>query len=225
MIRINLLPGPQRKRKGAGGIRWASATELFAKVRNPLAIATVGAWVAAILVIAGLWGLQARQMAGLRDDRVRVESEARRFRTLIQQKRKAERLRDSLVAELTAIREIDSDRYVWPHILEEVSKALPDYTWLVSIETMASPLEEGADSTAKPPTRFQIDGRTSDLSAYTRFVSALANSPWVQNAEFGPVQSVLEENRPVNSFTVTVSYKVADSAYIRTVPVQRSVVR
>ena len=225
MIRINLVPGPQRKRKGTAGINWASATALFAKVRNPLAIGTVGAWVAAVLVVAGLWGLQARKLAGLRDDQARIESEARRFRTLIQQKRKAERLRDSLVAELTAIREIDSDRYVWPHVLEEVSKALPDYTWLVSIETMASQLEEGADSTVKPPMRFQIDGRTSDLSAYTRFVSALANSPWVQTAEFGPVQSVLEEERPVNAFTVTVTYKVADSAYIRTVPVQRSVVR
>ena len=225
MIRINLLPGPQRKRKGTAGIRWASATALFAKVRNPLAIATVGAWVAAVLVVAGLWGLQARQMAGLRGDQTRIESEARRFRTLIQQKRKAERLRDSLVAELTEIRSIDADRYVWPHVLEEVAKALPDYTWLVSIETMASQLEEGADSTVKPPTRFQIDGRTSDLSAYTRFVSALANSPWIQNAEFGPVQSVLEEERPVNAFTVTATYRVADSAYIRTVPVQRSVVR
>jgi Tfp pilus assembly protein PilN len=95
----------------------------------------------------------------------------------------------------------------------------------VSIETIASQVEEGADSTVKPPTRFQIDGRTSDLSAYTRFVSALANSPWIQNAEFGPVQSVLEEERPVNAFTVTVTYKTADSAYIRTVPVERSVVR
>jgi Tfp pilus assembly protein PilN len=225
MIRINLLPGPQRKRKGTGGIRFANFSEMFAKVRNPLAISVVGAWIAAILVVAGLWGLQARQMASLRNDQERIETEARRFRTLIQQKRKAERLRDSLVAELTAIREIDSDRYVWPHILAEVTKALPDYTWLVSIETIASPLEEGADSTAKPATRFQIDGRTSDLSAYTRFVSALANSPWIQNAEFGPVQSVLEEDRPVNAFTVTVTYKVADSAYIRTVPVERSVVR
>jgi Tfp pilus assembly protein PilN len=225
MIRINLMPGPQRKRKGAGGIRLASATEFLAKVKNPLALAVVGAWIAAILVVAGLWGLQARQMTSLRSDQTRIESEARRFRTLIQQKRRAERLRDSLVAELTAIRDVDADRYVWPHILEEVTKALPDYTWLVSMETLAPQLEEGADSTAKPPTRFQIDGRTSDLSAYTRFVSALANSPWIQNAEFGPVQSVLEEDRPVNAFTVTVTYKVADSAYIRTVPVQRSVVK
>jgi Tfp pilus assembly protein PilN len=225
MIRINLLPGPQRKRKGQAGISWASATELIAKVRNPLAIGAVGAWVAAVLVVAGLWGLQARKLAGLREEQTRVESEARRFRTLLLQKRKSERLRDSLVAELDAIRAIDADRYVWPHVLEEVTKALPDYTWLVAIETIAAPLEEGADSTVKPPTRFQIDGRTSDLSAYTRFVSALANSPWVQNAEFGPVQSVLEEERPVNAFTVTVTYRVADSAYIRTVPVQRSVVR
>lgn len=225
MMRINLLPGPERKRKGPGGFSFAGVGAFVAKVRNPLAIAVVGAWVVAALVIAGLWGLQARQVASLRSDQSRLEAEARRFRTLILQKRKAEALRDSLGAELHAIRAIDADRYVWPHVLEEVTKALPDYTWLVSIETVAPQVETGADSTATPPLQFQIAGRTSDLSAYTRFVSALANSPWVQNAEFGPVQSVFEDERPVNAFTVTVTYRMADSAYIRTVPVERSVVR
>jgi Tfp pilus assembly protein PilN len=162
-------------------------------------------------------------MASLRDEHTRVEAEHRRYRNLILQKRRAERLHDSLVAELTAIREIDSDRYVWPHVLEEVTKALPDYTWLTSLEAITPRLEEGVDSVVRPPVRFQIEGRTSDLSAYTRFVSQLTSSPWIQNAEFGAVQSVMEEERPVNSFTVTATYRVADSAYIRTVPVQQSV--
>jgi len=33
----------------------------------------------------------------------------------------------------------------------------------------------------------------------------------------------MEEDRPVNSFTVTATFRVADSAFIRTVPVQQSV--
>jgi Tfp pilus assembly protein PilN len=162
-------------------------------------------------------------MSGLRDEHTRVEAEYRRYRNLLQQKRRAERLRDSLVAELEAIREIDSDRYVWPHVMEEVTKALPDYTWLTSLEAITPRVEEGVDSVVKPPVRFTVEGRTSDLAAYTRFVSQLTMSPWIQNAEFGAVQSVMEQDRPVNSFTVTATFRVADSAFIRTVPVQQSV--
>ncbi|MDH4044898.1 MAG: PilN domain-containing protein, partial [Gemmatimonadota bacterium] len=108
-------------------------------------------------------------------------------------------------------------------IMEEVTKALPDYTWLVSLQSAAATFDDLADSTAPPPIRFAIEGRTPDLSAYTRFVSQLAASPWVRNAEFGAVQSVLEDERPVQAFSVTVTYMTADSAFIRLAPIQESV--
>jgi Tfp pilus assembly protein PilN len=197
MIRINLLPGPQKKRRGGAGVSFASATELLAKIKNPLMLGVAGAWVAGLVVIGGLWVLQSRQLAVLREDKARIGAEARRYTTLILEKRRAEGLRDSLVAEIQAIRIIDGERYVWPHILE--------------------------DSTAPPPIRFAIEGRTPDLSAYTRFVSQLAASPWVRAAEFGAVQSVLEDERPVQSFSVTVTFRAADSAFIRLAPIQESV--
>jgi Tfp pilus assembly protein PilN len=223
MIRINLLPG-QQKRKAGSKLRLSTGfKELVTQVKNPLLMGVIAAWAVGLLVVGGMFTIQTRQLSNLRDEHARVESEHRRYRNLIQQKRRAERLRDSLVAELNAIREIDSDRYVWPHVMEEVTKALPDYTWLTSLEAITPRLEEGADSVVKPPVRFTIEGRTSDLSAYTRFVSSLTSSPWIRNAEFGAVQSVIEQDRPVNSFTVTATYRIADSAFIRTVPVQQSV--
>jgi Tfp pilus assembly protein PilN len=223
MIRINLLPGQQKRKAGSKLQLTAGLKELATQIKNPLLLGAIGAWAVGLLVVGGLFTIQTRELSNLRTEHARVESEHRRYRNLLQQKRRAERLRDSLVAELEAIREIDSDRYVWPHVMEEVTKALPDYTWLTSLEAITPRLEEGADSVVKPPVRFTVEGRTSDLSAYTRFVSQLTSSPWIQNAEFGAVQSVIEQDRPVNSFTVTATYRIADSAFIRTVPVQQSV--
>jgi len=37
------------------------------------------------------------------------------------------------------------------------------------------------------------------------------------------VQAVLEDERPVQSFTVTVTFRSADSAFIRLAPIQESV--
>ncbi len=223
MIRINLLPGPQKKRRGGAGFSLGSASEMVAKVKNPLLLGVVGAWVAGLVIVGGLWALQAAKLASVRDEHERVSAEARRYRTLIREKRKAEELQDSLAAEIAAIRAIDEERYVYPHILEEVTKALPDYTWLVSFQTMAAVFDDMVDSTVAPPIRFTIEGRTPDLSAYTRFVSQLATSPWVRNAEFGAVQSVLEDERPVQSFSLTATFRTADSAYIRLAPIQESV--
>jgi len=106
-------------------------------------------------------------------------------------------------------------------ILEEVTKALPDYTWLVSFQTMAADLRRHrglhGDWPAHP---FSIGGgATPDLSAYTRFVSQLATSPWCGNTEFGRVQSVLEDERPV-SRSRSRRLRTADSAYIRLAPIQ-----
>ncbi len=222
MIRINLVPGPQKRRAG-GGLQLPSVSDILGKIKDPLLIGAIASWVVVLGIVGAIWFTQGRSLAELEARESDVQNEARRFRTLINQKRRESDTRDSLVAELNAIREIDSDRFVWPHVLEEVTKALPDFTWLVSLDVIAAPLDDLADSTVKPPVRFTVNGRTSDLSAYTRFVSQLTSSPWVRTAEFGAVQSVIEEDRPVQAFTVTVTYQTADSAYIRTVPLQASV--
>jgi Tfp pilus assembly protein PilN len=222
MIRINLLPGQQKRRAGAR-MQLPSFGELFGKVKDPLLLGVIGAWVVAGAVVGVLFLTQAGQMAGLRDQEETARAEARRFRTMIGEKRRSQDLRDSLQAELEAIRGIDADRYVWPHVMEEITKALPDFTWLVSVDAMAATFDDTADSLAKPPVRFSIDGRTSDLSAYTRFVSQLAGSPWVRNAEFGSAQQILEDDQPMTAFTVTVTFQTADSAFIRTAPVRAPV--
>lgn len=233
LIQINLLPGPSRKKKtgGGGGFKLPDMKELVGKVKDPALAAGVVVWIAGGLVLGFLWLGANRTLAGLQNEKTQVEAEARRFQNLIRQKRRAEALRDSLVAELNAIRRIDADRYIWPHIMDEVTKALPDYTWLVALNVLgggAAPrgraaADEDVDPEAPTTVRFGLEGRTSDLSAYTRFVRQLSNSPWLTNVQFGAAQSVIEEGREVKAFSITGTFRVADSAYIRTVPLRASV--
>ena len=226
MIRINLVPGGHRRRRaGGGGFKLPSAGDLFGKIKEPLLLGAIASWVVAAGVVGALWLMQAGEVGELETRLERLEGEELRFRRLIAQTAREVSTRDSLVGQLEAIREIDGDRYVWPHVLEEVTKALPDFTWLVSIDAIASTFDALADTTVRPPVQFTIDGRTSDISAYTRFVSQLTNSPWVRAAEFGPIQSVIEQDRPVQAFTVTVTFQQADPRFLRTVPLQGSVIQ
>ncbi len=225
MIEINLLPGKKKKKAGAG-ISMPDFSEMAGKIRDPLMIAAIGVWVIVLPVAGYTYFDESRKLAGMHDEIDRVTVQARNFNTLIREKQTLERLRDSLVVALTAIREIDADRYIWPHIMEEVTKALPDFTWLNSVEFAPVPTPDATaeiDPNYRPPVQFTIDGRTGDMGAYTRFLRNLGNSPWVGNVQAGATQTVIENDRPVIAFTITGTYQQADSAFIRTAPLQESV--
>jgi Tfp pilus assembly protein PilN len=240
MIEINLLPGKKKKAAGGGGPGFKLALPDFraflAQVKDPWLIGAIGAWVAvggggAALYITGRARLSAAE------SRLEVvKSEKRRYDIVIAQKRQAERVRDSLVYEINVIRNIDASRYIWPHILDQVTKALPPYTWIMRVQSLvqtapvvaAAPVGQAPtapvmDSVSGPQVKVSIDGRTVDIQAYTTFLRQLAASPWFTDVTPANSQVVTEADRPVTGFNVTLRYRVADSVYIRTVPLVQSV--
>jgi len=237
MIEINLLPGKKKKAGGGGGagfkLSMPDFRAILSQVKDPWLIGAVAAWVlvgggGAALFITGRARLASAES---RLDAVKVEK--RRYDIVIAQKRQAERVRDSLVAEIKMIRSIDADRYIWPHVLDQVTKALPPYTWITRIQPIgvvmagAQPGQPqvvvSTDSTGAPLVRVSIDGRTVDIQAYTTFLRQLAASPWFTDVMPAASQVVIEADRPVTSFNVTLRYRVADSVYIRTVPLVQAV--
>jgi Tfp pilus assembly protein PilN len=160
-------------------------------------------------------------MAAASDHLTQTVNEAKRFDNLMKQKRLPTKIRDSLQTQIGVIRGVDRDRYIWPHVLDEVSKAVPQYTWLTDITGQAA--TASADSQSASTVRFQITGRTVDYQAFTQFLRQLEASPWVQNVQTVSSQTVIEAARPVTSFVITADFAQADSAYIRTVPLAQSV--
>ena len=221
-IEINLLGGQKKKRKAGAGFQMPDVRDLFSGVKDPLLMGAVGAAIAVVAFVGLTFSYQQTRLSSLNDEVEVVRAESRRYSNLIAQKRHAERLQDSLRAELQEIRSIDADRYVWPHILEEVTKALPDYSWLVGLGVLqVAPLDE--DTTIALPVQVQLEGRTAEIAAYTRFLRRLAASPWFRNVTEGPATTVVEDDKAMQAFSVTATFRTADSAFIRTVPVMESV--
>ena len=74
-----------------------------------------------------------------------------------------------------------------------------------------------------PAVIFDVNGRTVDIQAYTRFLRQLEASPWITDVTPVSAQTVVENERPVTAFTIRATDRQADSAYIRTVPLSESV--
>lgn len=227
-IKINLLPGPKKRKAAGAGFSFDAFKGAIEKVKDPLLVGAAAAWVVAIAFIVLLFLADRSKLAGLEQQVSDMRKQADRYQTMIQQKQQAQGLRDSLVKELNAIREIDADRFVWPHVLDEVTRALPDFTWLTDVSVLPAPTTAAtaeADTTAKPPVRFQITGRASDIGGYTQFLRSLATSPWLSNIEPGATTTIVEGQgaRPLYTFTIRAVFHQADSALIQTVPVRESV--
>ena len=204
MISVNLKPGLKRK---GGGNRLQGVGEraraVASKVKDPLLVGVFVSWLGVLLWLGGVWKKQSTELKDWQPRLEQAQTENRRFKAFIQQKKKQELIRDSLLAQIGVIRDVDRDRYVWPHVLDEVAQALPAYTWL--------------------PPAFRIQGRTVDIQAYTKFLRQLEASPWVIDVVPVSVSTVVEHERPVTAFTIRANFKTADSAYIRTVPLSQSV--
>jgi Tfp pilus assembly protein PilN len=239
MITVNLRPGQKRKRRAgnpfAGLLNgFSGLKELGAKVKDPLLMGAVGAWIFVISGLSLVYLNQVRQFYVLEPRLEQARSEHRRFKAFLADKRRQEKIRDSLLAQITVIRSVDGDRYIWPHLLDEITKALPAYTWLTDLGVSApsgpaKPARAPGDTTtdtmpvAPPPVAFQINGRTIDIQAYTRFLRQLEASPWIVDVTPVQAQTVVEKERPITAFTIRASYNRADSAYIRTAPFSQSV--
>jgi Tfp pilus assembly protein PilN len=237
MITVNLRPGQKRKRAGNNPFKGLldNFRGLGTKVKDPLLLAAVGGWICVVAVLGFIYLNTARQLFTLEPRLEQARSENRRFKTFLADKRRQEMIRDSLLAQITVIRNVDGDRYIWPHLLDEVTKALPAYTWLVDMGPIAAvpvnttPPKTKADSVAAeaakaaPVLAFQLNGRTIDIQAYTRFLRQLEASPWIENATPVSAQTVVEKDRPVTAFTIRATFSRADSAYIRTAPFSQSV--
>lgn len=236
MIEINLRPGQKRVRKVSPLEKlreWLRS--LSAGVTDPMRLATIAAWLVAIVGVGGWWFTTNTSVGALEQEIEEVRAEHRRFQGFLKQKQKQEMVRDSLFAQISTIRQVDGDRYVWAHVLDEVTRALPPFTWLVSVAAsggaapgtpaaqQAAAQQAAADSAGPRVLKFTLVGRTADIQAYTRYLRDLEASPWIANVTPLQAQTVIEADRPLTAFTIVADFTPADSAFIATVPLVESV--
>jgi Tfp pilus assembly protein PilN len=246
MIEINLLPGTTSKARGRSGpgVDFAGAAAgIVNRVKDPYLIGAVGAVLVSLAVIAGAMWWQRGQEADLDRQLQGAVSDSTRFTGVIREKRRAEAERDSVVRQVELIKSFDNKRFVWPHIMDEISRALPPYTWITQIQqtnsstpaTAAAAPAAGAaakpgpprlpevDSSTVPRVRLRIIGNTVDIQALTRFMKLLEASPFLENVQLDKSSIVLIDGKEVTEFTLTAFYQAPDPSAIKTVPVSLAV--
>ena len=242
MIEINLLPGSGKKNRSTGFSLTAIGGQAVSRVKDPFMIAAAVSIVAAVGAVAFLHLSQTQRADELTERERRAVQDSTRYVAVLRERNRAIAQRDSVQRQLEIIKSIDNDRFVWAHVMDEVSRALPPYTWLKSIVQTAviappAPAPAPPPANAKgekgkpvppppppaPPTlKFQIAGNTVDIQALTRFMKLLESSPFVKNVAIAKAELVNLEGKEVQEFLLEAEYERPDASVIATVPVTLS---
>ena len=243
MIEINLLPGTGKKprNRGSAGINFSGmASGITSKIRDPLLLSAVASVLVAALVIGGMFWHQRAQNTQVNEALQKAEQDSINYSGVIREQRKAQSQRDSVVSQVNLIKSFDDKRFVWPHIMDEVSRALPPYTWVTSMvqsNTMNTagpqptpPTTKGGkagpppvDSSSVPRVQFKLVGNTVDIQALTRFMKVLEASPFIENVQLERSSIILVDGKEVTEFALSAAYQTPDPSSIKTVPVSLSV--
>jgi Tfp pilus assembly protein PilN len=210
-IEINLAPGLEARRPFAGGLpfRLPALPALGADPR----LAAAGA-LALLLVGFALFSFL---RLGTRAETARAQIEremadSTRYATAIALVNTLQARQDTIRQQIGVIRSVDQQRYVWPHLMDEIGAAVPAYTWLAQISTVAAP-----DSVPGPA--FSIQGNAGSTQALTRFMKNLEASAFIRDVTLLTSEQDVVEHRTIHRFTLEARYEVPDPVLIETVPI------
>ena len=249
MIEINLLPGAGRKSRRGGGSSFDSAASLASlrdRIRAPWVIGSSAAFLVAVLVIGALYTEQERSESAIDAALEKAVQDSTRYSSVLKERERAEAKRDTVLRSLNLIRAIDDDRFIWPHVMDEVSRALPPYTWLVALgfsgngQANAPVATLGAatpsDSTGarkkrkvlqtiipRDTVRVRLVGNTVDIQALTRFMKQLSASPFLDQVQLAKSERAIDNGKEVTQFQLDMLYRRPDPSMVTRVPLAVSV--
>ncbi len=245
MIEINLLPGARKKARSRGPSLNIGETfrDLAQRIRDPWMISAVSGVAIGLVAIGAMWTLQGRRESDLTEREQKAVQDSTRYASVIAERGSAEAQRDSVRKQIAVITTIDGTRLIWPHVLDEISRALPPYVWIQAIaQTSAVSLEspevqagvgtsgskaDGAKGGIPPADEavlaLQLTGSTVDIQALTHFMKALEASPFLQNVQLVTSDVVVRQGKEATEFRLDMQYQKPDASVLRTVPFTVSV--
>jgi Tfp pilus assembly protein PilN len=246
MIEINLLPGSGKKKsRGGGGPKLdigAMVANLRERIRQPWLIAAVVTTVVALALVGLLFTTQTARETRVTEALQKAVQDSTRYASVLKEREMAEAKRDTVLRSLNLIRAIDDDRFIWPHIMQEISRNLPPYTWVVSMgisgpgqgtqavtTVAAAPSEPGKKRHALPTAvardtvRVRLIGNTVDIQALTRFMKQLESSPFLEQVQLAKSERANDNGKEVTQFQLDMTYTRPDPVLVRRVPLAVSV--
>ena len=154
MIRINLLAVDRERAKTRTLIPAAQRTTLVASAILLVTAISIGWW---------FWSLRQTSLQ-LDADLQQAERETQQLRSVLAQVQKFEARKAQLQQRVSLIEQLRKGQSVPVHLLDEISKSLPDRLWLTD-------MQQGGQE-------FTVKGITTSMTAVSDFIANLEGTKW-----------------------------------------------
>lgn len=200
MIRINLLAVERERGRRGALIPVAQRVTIAASLILMVTALVIGWW---------FWSL--RQTSTVLDETIaRGEAEAQQLRSVLAQVQKFEARKAQLQQRVTLIEQLRLGQTGPVHVLDEISKAVPDRLWLTELS------QKGDE--------FKIDGMTTSLQELSTLVANLEASRWVKkpvDIVDSQVEAQADKGAEIFKFTVKATFKDPEAPTAAPVPAGR----
>jgi type IV pilus assembly protein PilN len=189
MIRINLsgTEKPTKKRKGGGGGGGGGAPSAPGAMQAYLLLGIFMG--GAILVCLGLFFYVSGQIRELDTKIAAAEQRQRELQEIKRQVDALELKRATFQRKVDLIERLKAEQSGPVHMLDEVSKALPDFVWLTSLDQTG--------------TAVRFAGQSNGLTSVADFISNLERSGWFPSVDLASST----EATNIITYALTASFK------------------
>jgi Tfp pilus assembly protein PilN len=184
MIKINLLA----ERKPAKVSKRTSSNLEGPDVGSGRNILLIGVLMIGVLVAGGWWWALDRSVNDWNTKLMEADKELKRLEAAIKKSEEYEAQRDLLARKIQLITDLKKQQEVPVHIMDQVSRNLPDFLWLESMTANRS--------------RIAISGKATTYAAVSNFYTNLTDSGYFADVQLGRTFEV-----PAGvSFSLTCSF-------------------
>lgn len=218
MIEVNLHPSGEKKRrkKGRGlsdvGFEMPDFgdVQLLESIRSdPWNAALIACLVVVPLAVGALWYDQRSDEEALQTRLDEALADSARLAELRTLSDSLTARRADIRSRIDLVRGLDGNRYVWPHLLDDIASALPPRAWIRAVKRQGE----------MPELQVQVLGTAATPLIITDFVRNLEATPSVGEVDIVGSNKQMQGGVSTQAFTLNLRYTPPTSGSVRTVPV------
>ena len=190
MIKINLL-AEKKKKPSKSRAEPRFDVEGMGSGRN---IVLIGVLIIGVVAAGGWWWTLNRSINDWQARIVAADQELKRLEIAIKKSEEFEAQKELLTRKITLITNLKKQQTVPVHILDQISRSLPDFLWLENMSANAN--------------RITISGKATTYAAVSNFYGNLSDSGYFGGVELGRTFEV----KAGVSFSLTCSFSAQNTA-------------
>lgn len=144
-------------------------------------------WISVLTIppaVLALWWTQRVEAAGLEARLAAASTDSARLAGLRAASDSLSARFQEIGERIARVERLDRDRFAWPRLLDEISRALPSFAWLISLRQLSPP----------PDLAVELQGVAANPLAITHFVHSLGTSDHIADVKIiGSQQQGLDQ--------------------------------